>query len=166
LRESIAAVVPGYEAIGKLGDGGKEFQITGRTFHRPTFATPDEKAHFHTTPLPHWRPAPGRFRLMTLRSEGQFNSVVYEEEDLYRNSAPRNAALMAAADLRRLALRHGQRIRVESQAGEMIAVAWEADLPAGNIAMYYPEANVLVPRNLDPRSHTPAFKSVEVWLRS
>ncbi len=166
LRESIARVVPGYEAIAKLGAGGKEFQIAGRTFHRPSFSTADQRAHFHPTPLPHWRPKPGRFRLMTLRSEGQFNSVVYEEEDLYRNSAPRNAALMALEDLRRLALQQGQRIRVESAAGGMDAVAWEANLPAGNIAMYYPEANVLVPRKLDPRSHTPAFKSVEVWLRT
>ena len=28
--------------------------------------------------------------------------------------------------------------------------------------MYYPEANVLVPRDVDPRSKTPAFKSVLV----
>jgi hypothetical protein len=33
---------------------------------------------------------------------------------------------------------------------------------AGNAAMYYPEANVLVPRSSDPRSKTPAFKSVLV----
>jgi hypothetical protein len=30
--------------------------------------------------------------------------------------------------------------------------------------MYYPEANVLVPRNLDPLSRTPAFKNVPVTL--
>jgi hypothetical protein len=30
--------------------------------------------------------------------------------------------------------------------------------------MYYPEANVLVPRRLDPRSKTPAFKSVAARL--
>ena len=28
--------------------------------------------------------------------------------------------------------------------------------------MYYPEANVLVPRDVDPRSKTPAFKAVLV----
>ncbi len=166
LRESIAKAVPGYRAIGRLGVDGKEFQIAGRTFHRPTFATPDEKAHFHAIALPEWHCAPGHFRLMTLRSEGQFNSVVYEETDLYRRAAPRNAALMAESDLRRLDLRRGQRIRVLSRTGTMEAVAWEADLPPGNMAMYYPEANVLVPRTLDSRSRTPAFKSVEVWLET
>jgi hypothetical protein len=35
-----------------------------------------------------------------------------------------------------------------------------APLPAGNLAMYYPEANVLVPRAVDPRSATPGFKSL------
>jgi hypothetical protein len=28
--------------------------------------------------------------------------------------------------------------------------------------MYYPEANILVPRHLDPASRTPAFKNVIV----
>jgi hypothetical protein len=30
--------------------------------------------------------------------------------------------------------------------------------------MYYPEANVLVPRHADPLSKTPAFKSVVVTI--
>ena len=38
------------------------------------------------------------------------------------------------------------------------------DVRAGNAVMYYPEANVLVPRAVDPRSKTPAFKSVLVEL--
>ena len=38
------------------------------------------------------------------------------------------------------------------------------DIRPGNLAMYYPEANVLVPRTLDERSKTPAFKSVAVTL--
>jgi hypothetical protein len=36
------------------------------------------------------------------------------------------------------------------------------DVKSGNALMYYPEANVLVPRDVDPRSKTPAFKSVIV----
>jgi hypothetical protein len=34
-----------------------------------------------------------------------------------------------------------------------------APLPRGNLAMYYPEANVLIPRRFDPESGTPVFKS-------
>jgi hypothetical protein len=34
----------------------------------------------------------------------------------------------------------------------------------GNALMYYPEANVLVPRAVDPASRTPTFKHVLVRL--
>ena len=34
------------------------------------------------------------------------------------------------------------------------------DIRPGNLAMYYPEANALVPRRIDAASGTPAFKSV------
>ena len=40
----------------------------------------------------------------------------------------------------------------------------EMDIRAGNAAMYFPEANVLVPRDLDPESRTPAFKHVLVEI--
>ncbi len=36
----------------------------------------------------------------------------------------------------------------------------------GNALMYYPEANVLVPRLADPHSRTPAFKSVLVRVQA
>jgi hypothetical protein len=35
---------------------------------------------------------------------------------------------------------------------------------SGNALMYYPEANVLVPRQADPLSRTPAFKSVVITV--
>jgi len=38
------------------------------------------------------------------------------------------------------------------------------EIRPGNAAMYYPEANVLVSRQLDPASKTPAFKCVIVRL--
>jgi hypothetical protein len=34
----------------------------------------------------------------------------------------------------------------------------------GNVAMYYPESNVLVPKSADPLSRTPAYKSVAVTV--
>jgi anaerobic selenocysteine-containing dehydrogenase len=36
------------------------------------------------------------------------------------------------------------------------------DVPRGNVMAYYPEANVLIATSHDPRSKTPAFKSVPV----
>src|SRR4029079_9682397 len=103
---------------------------------------------------------------MTVRSEGQFNTVVYEDYDLYRNQERRDLILMHPSDLERLGLSKDQRVRVKSTVGELtniIARAYESIKP-GNALMYYPEANVLVPRNLDPQSRTPAFKNVLVTI--
>jgi len=38
------------------------------------------------------------------------------------------------------------------------------NIKPGNAAMYFPEANVLVPKTVDPASKTPAFKSVLISL--
>ncbi len=49
--------------------------------------------------------------------------------------------------------------------GEMKAVTvYPFDLPDGDVMAYYPEANVLIGRERDARSKTPAFKSVDVKL--
>jgi molybdopterin-dependent oxidoreductase alpha subunit len=160
LRESIGRVVPGYAASAKLDAGGGEFQIDGRTFHEPRFKTADGKAHFHVTPLPAFATGGGEFRLMTLRSEGQFNTVVYDEEDLYRGNTRRDVVMMAGEDARRLGVGEGDRVIVETGAGRMRVVVSVVDIRPGNLAMYYPEANRLVPRDIDPDTGTPSFKSV------
>ena len=38
------------------------------------------------------------------------------------------------------------------------------NIKPGNAAMYYPEANALISREVDPQSKTPAFKSVVVRI--
>jgi anaerobic selenocysteine-containing dehydrogenase len=164
LRRAMADVVPAYGPIADLGASRREFHIPGRVLHAPTFHTPTGKARFEVTPLPAEVAPEGGFRLMTLRSEGQFNTVVYEEEDLYRGNRRRDVVMMAPADAGRLGLSEGQRVRVETAAGGMEVSVSLTDIRAGNLAMYYPEANALVPRQLDPRSKTPAFKGVAARL--
>lgn len=160
LRQEIARVVPGYGPIGEIGRTKTEFQIPGRVRHDPTFATPDGRAHFVVTPLPPDGLAEGEFRLMTVRSEGQFNSVVYEETDLYRGNKRRDVVMMSAEDASALGVEEGHWVTVSTEAGRMQVAVAIVDIRAGNLAMYYPEANVLVPRRLDPRSRTPSFKNV------
>lgn len=165
LRAGIARVVPGYAASAAIDETRREFQVAGRTFHDERFATADGRAHFAVTPLPQQPLAAGEFRLMTVRSEGQFNTVVYEEEDLYRGNRRRDVVMMAADDAQRLGVMEGDPVEVATAAGVMRVVVAIAPIRAGNLAMYYPEANVLVPRRLDPRSQTPAFKSVVARVR-
>ncbi len=161
LRHAISQIVPGYDAIRRIDepDGG-EFQIDGRTFHQPIFETPGGKATFHVTRLPDLEMKRDEFRMMTVRSEGQFNTVVYEEEDLYRGNTRRDVVMLADADARRLGVREGNRVRVITEAGDMEVTVAIVDIRPGNLAMYYPEANTLVPKRIDARSGTPAFKSV------
>lgn len=160
VREAIAKVVPGYEPLGSIDASRREFQIEGRTFHTPRFATPTGKAETGVPPLPAFRVRPGEFRLMTLRSEGQFNTVVYEEQDLYRGVDRRDVVMMNASDAVKLGIAEGDAVSVSTETGRMRVIAAFIDIPAGNLAMYYPEANAIVPRRVDPKSGTPAFKSV------
>jgi molybdopterin-dependent oxidoreductase alpha subunit len=165
LRAEIADCVPGYEALGEIDRTKKEFQIHGRTFHEPKFATDDGRAAFHMTPVAAAPADSETFRLMTVRSEGQFNSVVYDTEDLYRGNSRRDVVMMSKADADALGLFEGDAVLVESRTGSMIVHTAIVDIRQGNLAMYYPEANVLVPQKLDPRSKTPAFKSVDVRMK-
>ena len=165
IRDAIAAVVPGYSAIGdvdhKEKPADKEFQIDGRTFHEPFFKTSTGRATVH--PLKPDSPVAieaDEVRLMTIRSEGQFNTVVYEEHDFYRGQDRRDIIMMNKQDLLRMDIRPDDRIVVSTETGSMEVVAREFDVPPGNAAMYYPEANVLVPRRVDPASRTPSFKCV------
>jgi anaerobic selenocysteine-containing dehydrogenase len=72
---------------------------------------------------------------------------------------------MHPRDIERLGLRIDQRVRVKSEIGEMKEILIRSfDIRPGNVLMYYPEANVLVPRVVDPQSKTPAFKAVPVSI--
>jgi anaerobic selenocysteine-containing dehydrogenase len=166
VREAIAQVVPGFEAIKDIDSTRSEFQIGGRTFHEPKFATPNGKAMLHCHELPLLKGEGNELRLMTVRSEGQFNTVVYEEHDFYRGQDRRDVILVHPDDVARLGLQEDQRVTVKSSTGELkdILVRPYPEIRSGNALMYYPEANVLISRRIDPQSRTPAFKCELITL--
>ncbi len=166
IRRLIAELVPELEQIATIGETKREFHIPGRSFRKPEFKTRSGRATLHAHPIPSL-PAlgPEQLRLMTIRSEGQFNTVVYDDEDLYRGVDRRDAILMSPPDVDRLSLLEGERVEVVSHSGTMRAVVHRFDIAVGCAAMYYPEANVLTSKQVDPRSKTPAFKSVVVSVR-
>ena len=165
IRELIADLIPGYEELKSIDATKQEFHVPGRSVDHYQFPTASGKAKFHATQLPEQNLSPGQLRLMTMRSEGQFNSVVYDEEDLYRGQERRDVILMNAADIKQLGLHPEQRIKIKSDTGEMrYILVREFDIRAGNVAMYYPESNVLIPSTVDPLSKTPAFKSIAVTI--
>jgi anaerobic selenocysteine-containing dehydrogenase len=167
IRRSIARIVPGFEQLADIDATKQEFQISGRTFHEPRFATSDGRARLHTHELPGLQATgDGEIRLMTLRSEGQFNTVVYEDEDIYRGMVRRDVIMLHPDDLARFGLHDGDQVTVHGPAGTMHGIrAMEfTDIKPGNAAMYYPEANVLIGRTIDALSRTPAFKNIVVRL--
>jgi len=166
VRKLIGELIPGFEPISHMGKTQKEFHIPDRHPADRRFSTPSGKAHFHAVSLPPLAElAENEFRLMTVRSEGQFNTVVYDEEDLYRGQERRDVILMHKDDINRLGLRPDQLVRVSNSAGEMRRQRVRPfDVRLGNALMYCPEANVLVPRDLDPESKTPAFKCAVVQV--
>ncbi len=165
IRRAIAKIVPGYGAIGSIDETRREFHIEGRTFHKPQFRTDSGRARFHTVAIPSLSGRGDELRLMTVRSEGQFNTVVYEDEDLYRGQERRDVVMMNREDIDRLNLVVDQRVTVRSATGALHdLLVREIDIRAGNAVMYYPEANALIPRIADPKSKTPAFKNTMVEI--
>jgi molybdopterin-dependent oxidoreductase alpha subunit len=168
IRDWIGAVVPGFSKIATIDETKQEFQIDGRTFYTPKFPTADGRAILHCHDLPALKGTDNdQLRLMTVRSEGQFNTVVYEEEDLYRNQERRDLILMHPDDLKRLGISNDERVTVRSDTGFMpniLARSYDSIRP-GNALMYYPESNVLVSRHADPQSKTPAFKGVIIRIQ-
>jgi len=164
IRALIADVIPGLEPMAEIDRTRGEFFIPGRRLNTPHFPTDSGKARFHAAGLPVVPALSGRqLRLMTVRSEGQFNTVVYEEEDVYRGQERRDVILISPQDMQRWGLTRDQRVTVRNTVGELRGrLVRPHDVRPGNAVMYYPEANQLVPRDVDPRSRTPAFKSVLV----
>ena len=165
IRRLIAEVIPGWQEIGTIDDTGREFTVPGRIYHTPQFNTESSRAQMIRTPLPVFEH--DGLRLITIRSEGQFNTVVYESHDLYRGMPHRHCILISAEDGAELGLKDGQRVTVRGEAGKLdnIEVVLGKIKP-GVVAMFYPESNVLIRGNVDARSKTPAFKSAPVWIQS
>jgi hypothetical protein len=88
---------------------------------------------------------------LTLRSEGQFNTVVYENEDIYRGIDRRDVVMMNADDAAALGLEH------DDAAWRPRWARWRyrlrlLDVARGSCVMYYPGQHR--PPALDPRSGT------------
>jgi molybdopterin-dependent oxidoreductase alpha subunit len=116
--------------------------------------------------------APGRFRLITMRSNDQFNTTIYGFSDRLRGiEGTRDVLLMNPEDIEAAGLKKGQIVGLASDAGD--GVDRQVDgltvtpflLPRGCIGSYYPEMNPLIPLWYhDEESKTPAAKSVPVRI--
>lgn len=115
---------------------------------------------------------PGLFRLMTLRSNDQFNTTIYGYEDRLREvSGTREILFMNPEDIIEHGLQDGETVglathdpdgTIRQKRGLKI---FSYNIPRGCLGAYYPECNVLVPLgHYAEESKVPAGKSVPVRL--
>ncbi|MBT8147014.1 MAG: FdhF/YdeP family oxidoreductase, partial [Gammaproteobacteria bacterium] len=173
IREAIAKVVPGFEALAEIDDSKQEFHIAGRQLQGARFPTQDGRANFRLPDLlqktsgtvPHAAGAT-TFTLTTVRSEGQFNTIIFNEKDVYRQQTHRQVLFMHPADIIKMGLQEGDAVDVSNETGTMCGLKVSAfDIHEGDVMTYFPEANILIPQEIDSRSCTPAFKSVAVQIK-
>jgi molybdopterin-dependent oxidoreductase alpha subunit len=179
VRELIARTVTGYAPLAEIDASAREFQVEGRVFAEPRFATANGRAQLATTPLPQLQLptlelfgglAPGEkgvvLNLITARSYGQHNTVVYKQADRYRGMPHRQTILMNPEDLLASGLQAHQRVTVQGEAGQLRGIEIiPGSIRSGAALMFYPEANVLMRAVIDAESGTPAFKRVPVLVR-
>ena len=115
---------------------------------------------------------PGRWRLMTLRSNDQFNTTIYGYSDRLRGiEGTRDVLLMNPEDIAAAGLRKGQVVGLASDADDGVdrqvggLTVTPFLLPRGCLGGYYPELNPLIPLWYhDQQSKTPAAKGVPVRI--
>ena len=120
------------------------------------------------------QPPPGAdvLRLFTVRSDSQFNTTVYTEDDRFRGIlGGRKVLLVHPDDIARLGFAEGALVDAQGvtadgmvrQVQGLKLVAY--DVPPGCIAGYYPECNPLLPLEHHAlESMVPAAKSIAVRL--
>lgn len=180
VRELIAKTVPGYEGMAGIDASNREFEVSGRVFSVPRFSTQNGRAQLTPTPLPELSfPDVDHFggladgergfvlNLITARSHGQHNTVVYKAADRYRGMPHRQTLLINPEDLQTFGFEAHDRVTVQGEAGSLEQI----ELIPGSIRqgcglMFFPEANVLMRGISDQTCGTPAFKRVPVLIRS
>jgi molybdopterin-dependent oxidoreductase alpha subunit len=113
------------------------------------------------------------FRLITLRSDGQFNTTVYSEDDRFRGVyGSRNVLLMNMKDMETLGLHEDDEVSLSTVASDNIQRVLPGlqilsyDIPRHCVAGYYPECNVLIPLgHYAEGSKVPAAKSIPVRIQ-
>ncbi|WP_337269641.1 FdhF/YdeP family oxidoreductase [Oryzifoliimicrobium ureilyticus] len=147
----------------------------GNSAHERVWKTEEKKAVF-TTPSQlnalTFDDADGRYRLITMRSNDQFNTTIYGYSDRFRGiEGTRDVVLMCPDDIQDAGLSEGQKVTLVSDFRDGVRrelaglTVTEHNLPRGTIGAYYPEANVLVAiDHHDALSKTPASKAVPVRI--
>jgi molybdopterin-dependent oxidoreductase alpha subunit len=135
------------------------------------YVTETGRANFTVNPIPQRNVKPDQLIMMTIRSHDQFNTTIYGLDDRYRGiHNERRVIFMNRDDMKTRNLDPRDVVDITSyfqdqrrHAKKFIVIPYE--IPKGNCATYFPEANVLVPvGSTANRSNQPASKYVVVTV--
>ena len=167
IRDEMERVMPMYRGVAQLGKEGDAVQYSGpHLCWGGVCPTPDGRAVFTPLELAPGLGAPpdsaldtaGESFYLTTRRGQQFNSMILGKTDLL-TGAGRNEILISPIDVERLKLREGQVVRLRSEMGEYQGLCRIADVAPGTLQAYWPEANVLLKRAIDPASKEPDYNA-------
>jgi len=145
IREEIAKAVPEYDGIQRLGKTGDVFQRGGAWLcEGGVCPTEDGRGRLIAVDLPRrGARADGSFSVTTRRGK-QFNSMIYGEKDAF-NGGARYDVLINAEDATAQGVSEGEAIVLHNAHGTFHGQAKFADIIRGNLAVNFPEGNVLFP---------------------
>ncbi|MET1116034.1 MAG: FdhF/YdeP family oxidoreductase [Comamonas sp.] len=136
--------------------------------------TDSGKAQFIVPPAAEPETDPSVLRLMTLRSDDQFNTTIYSLDDRFRNVwGTRKVLFMHPLDMTARGLVEGDMAHVttvscDDHLRELAGLrVVPYDLPRGSVGGYFPECNPLLPvQHHAHKSHVPAAKNIPVRVKS
>ena len=165
IRDLMSVALAGFEDYNTRVRESNGFYLPNPPRDSRSFNTPDKKANFISHHLPDVSIPDGMFVMMTIRSHDQYNTTIYDLHDRYRGiHGNRRVVLMNANDMieRGWKSRHIVDIVSHHNGEDRRSDGWQViayDIPRGNIATYFPEANVLVPLDSTAdKSNTPTSK--------
>ncbi|HZG87761.1 FdhF/YdeP family oxidoreductase [Paenibacillus sp.] len=166
IRAEIAKANPNYDGIQHLKARGDVFQWGGSWLcEGGVCPTPDGRGRLIPIELPELRKPEGHFYVTTRRGK-QFNSMVYSDKDPF-NDADRRDVLMHPDDAKALGIRDGEAIVAYNRYGTFHGRAKFADTRRGNVAVYWPEGNVLIPKGVyEPHAGIPEYNAAVVVERA
>ncbi|MDQ0256949.1 molybdopterin-dependent oxidoreductase alpha subunit [Evansella vedderi] len=147
VREEIAKANVNYDGIQHLKNKGDVFQWGGAWLCEDGVCpTKDGKGQLLPIVIPELRKPEGHFYVTTRRGK-QFNSMIYEGVDPV-NNADRYDVLIHREDARELRILEGERVVVYNKFGVFHGRAKFENTKRGNIQVYWPEGNVLIPKGI------------------
>ncbi|MCY7693347.1 FdhF/YdeP family oxidoreductase [Bacillus altitudinis] len=162
IRREIAIANRNYDGIQHLRHKGDVFQWGGAWLCEDGVCpTPDGKGRLLPAQLPQYRKTEGHFNITTRRGK-QFNSMIYSEKDAF-NGGKRHSILMNEEDAKELYVQEGDPVVLFNQYGSYQGVAQFGELKRGNIAVYWPEGNVLIPKGVyESYSQIPEYNTTAI----